>query len=168
DLVIMDSRVREGGGVQATLSIRELLPDTRVLMLSSFPEDDTLYAAIVAGASGFLLKHVKADELVRAVRGIFEGQSLMDPAVTTAVLRRIREGGPARDEKLARLSEREEDILGHIARGETNAEIARTLHYSERAVKKAVTRILAKLEVRRRSEAAAYYASHTQPKPRST
>ena len=132
-------------------------------MLTSFADDEALFASIMAGAAGYVLKQIKSGELVRAIRALGQGQSLLDPAVTKNVLDRLRKGKHLmRDEKLARLSPQEERILTLVANGRTNREIGEEVHLAEKTVKNYVSSILSKLEVARRAEAAAYLARHTR------
>ncbi|TMF88776.1 MAG: response regulator transcription factor [Chloroflexi bacterium] len=162
DVIVMDVRLADGSGIEATREIRAVRPQTRVLMLTSFADDDALFASIMAGADGYVLKQIKGSELLRAVRTVGAGQSLLDPAITSAVLDRLRKGKLLlRDEKLARLTGQEERILGMIADGQTNREIGATLKLAEKTVKNYVSTILSKLEVARRAEAAAYLARKT-------
>jgi DNA-binding NarL/FixJ family response regulator len=162
DVVVMDVRLVDGSGIEATREIRAKHPKTAVIMLTSFADDEALFASIMAGASGYVLKQVKGGELVRAIRTVGKGESLLDPAVTNAVLERLRKGKHLlRDEKLARLSPQEERILAAVADGKTNKEIGDELHLAEKTVKNYVSSILSKLEVARRAEAAAYLARHT-------
>ena len=162
DVVVMDVRLADGSGIEATREIRARHPNTRVVMLTSFADDEALFASIMAGASGYVLKQVRGDELVRAIRTVGRGESLLDPAVTNAVLDRLRKGKRLlEDEKLARLSPQEERILGMVADGKTNKEIGDELDLAEKTVKNYVSSILSKLEVARRAEAAAYLARHT-------
>jgi DNA-binding NarL/FixJ family response regulator len=162
DVVVMDVRLADGSGIEATREIRAKHPTTRVLMLTSFADDEALFASIMAGASGYVLKQVRSGELVRAIRAVGAGDSLLDPSVTTAVLNRLRMGKHLmRDEKLARLSPQEERILSLIADGRTNKEVGDELQLAEKTVKNYVSSILSKLEVARRAEAAAYLARHT-------
>jgi two-component system, NarL family, response regulator DevR len=162
DVVVMDVRLADGSGIEATREIRARRPQTQVLMLTSFADDEALFASIMAGASGYVLKQVRSGELLRAIRAVGAGQSLLDPAVTKAVLDRLRKGKHLmRDEKLARLSPQEERILTLIAEGKTNREVGEELHLAEKTVKNYVSSILSKLEVARRAEAAAYLARHT-------
>jgi DNA-binding NarL/FixJ family response regulator len=131
-------------------------------MLTSFADDEALFASIMAGASGYVLKQIKGDDLVRSVTEVARGRSLLDPAMTGAVLERLRKGKRLlKDEKLARLSAQEERILALVAEGETNKQIAEALKLAEKTVKNYVSAILAKLEVSRRAEAAAYLARRT-------
>jgi two-component system, NarL family, response regulator DevR len=162
DVVVMDVRLADGSGIEATREIRARHPKTAVIMLTSFADDEALFASIMAGASGYVLKQVKGGELVRAIRTVGKGESLLDPAVTSAVLDRLRKGKHLlKDEKLARLSPQEERILSLVADGKTNREIGEELHLAEKTVKNYVSSILSKLEVARRAEAAAYLARHT-------
>jgi two-component system, NarL family, response regulator DevR len=162
DVVVMDVRLADGSGIEATREIRAKHPKTAVVMLTSFADDEALFASIMAGASGYVLKQVKGGELLRAIRTVGGGQSLLDPAVTASVLDRLRKGKHLmQDERLARLSPQEERILGAVADGKTNREIGDELHLAEKTVKNYVSSILSKLEVARRAEAAAYLARHT-------
>ncbi len=162
DVVVMDVRLADGSGIEATRDIRARHPKTHVIMLTSFADDEALFASIMAGASGYVLKQVKGGELVRAVRAVGKGKSLLDPEVTSAVLDRLRKGkNLLKDEKLARLSPQEERILTAVADGKTNREIGEDLNLAEKTVKNYVSSILSKLEVARRAEAAAYLARHT-------
>jgi DNA-binding NarL/FixJ family response regulator len=162
DVVVMDVRLADGSGIEATREILARHPKTSVIMLTSFADDEALFASIMAGASGYVLKQVKGGELVRAIRTVGKGESLLDPAVTSAVLDRLRKGKHLlKDEKLARLSPQEERILSLVADGKTNREIGEELHLAEKTVKNYVSSILSKLEVARRAEAAAYLARHT-------
>jgi two-component system response regulator DevR len=162
DVVVMDVRLADGSGIEATREIRAKLPNTSVLMLTSFADDEALFASIMAGASGYVLKQVRSGELLRAIKAVGAGDSLLDPGVTTAVLDRLRKGKHlVQDERLARLSPQEERILTLVAEGRTNKEIGDELHLAEKTVKNYVSSILSKLEVARRAEAAAYLARHT-------
>jgi len=162
DVVVMDVRLADGSGIEATREIKSRRPQTQILMLTSFADDEALFASIMAGASGYVLKQVKGGDLVRAIRAVGQGESLLDPAVTKSVLDRLRRGKHLmKDEKLARLSPQEERILQLIADGKTNKEIADEIHLAEKTVKNYVSSVLSKLEVARRAEAAAYLARHT-------
>jgi two-component system, NarL family, response regulator DevR len=162
DVIVMDVRLTDGSGIEATRQIRADRPESKVLMLTSFADDEALFASIMAGASGYVLKQINAAELLRAIRAVGRGESLLDPAVTTSVLDRLRKGKHLmQDEKLARLSPQEERILAAVADGKTNREIGDELHLAEKTVKNYVSSILSKLEVARRAEAAAYLARHT-------
>src|SRR6266487_4054418 len=124
DVVVMDVRLIDGSGIEATREIRARRPATRVLMLTSFADDEALFASIMAGASGYVLKQIRGGELVRAIRTVGQGGSLLDPAVTSGVFDRLRRNRHfLMDEKLARLSAQEERILGLVAAGNTNRQI---------------------------------------------
>jgi DNA-binding NarL/FixJ family response regulator len=158
----MDVRLADGSGIQAVREIRARRPDTRFLVLTSFADDDALFSAIMAGASGFILKRVAAGDIVESVRLVGEGQSLLDPAVTGGLLDRLRaHHSVLRDDKLASLTAREEGILELVATGKTNGQIADVLGLSEKTVRNHVSIILSKLEVSRRAEAAAYLVRHS-------
>jgi two-component system, NarL family, response regulator DevR len=163
DVVVMDVRLPDGSGIEAAREIRAHRPATRVLMLTSYPDELAVFSSIMAGAAGYLLKEVNSAELLSGIRSVGAGKSLLDPTVTGAVLERVRTGGrPTRDPKLARLSAQEERVLTFVAEGKTNAEIGDEMRLSDKTVKNYVSTILSKLEVRRRAEAAAYLASHTR------
>jgi two-component system response regulator DevR len=161
DVVVMDIRLVDGSGIEATREIRDRLPNTKVLMLTSFADDEALYASIMAGAAGYVLKQIKGGDLLRGIRSVGAGQSLLDPAITKLVLDRLRRGKHLQDEKLGLLSSQEEKILALVAEGKTNGQIGLELFLAEKTVKNYVSSILGKLEVARRSEAAAYLARHT-------
>ncbi len=149
-------------GVDVCRDVRSVDPSIKALMLTSYQDDEALFASIMAGASGYVLKQVKSGDLLNAIRAVGAGDSLLDPSVTTAVLDRLRKGKQLLgDEKLARLSPQEERILEQIAGGKTNKEIGDDLSLAEKTVKNYVSSILSKLEVARRAEAAAYLARHT-------
>jgi two-component system, NarL family, response regulator DevR len=164
DVIVMDVRLSDGSGIEATRDIRAARPQTAVLMLTSFADDEALFASIMAGAAGYVLKQIRGQELVRAIRSVGAGQNLLDPAVTKGVFDRLRKGKHLfRDERLARLSPQEERILALVAEGRTNGQIGEDLGLAEKTVKNYVSSILSKLEVARRAEAAAYLARHTTP-----
>ena len=163
DVAILDVRLPDGEGVGVCREVRSAVsPPPACLMLTSFADDEALFASIMAGASGYVLKQVKSCDLLNAIRAVGAGDSLLDPSVTTAVLDLLRKGKQLLgDEKLARLSPQEERILEQIAGGKTNKEIGDDLSLAEKTVKNYVSSILSKLEVARRAEAAAYLARHT-------
>src|SRR6201993_2472955 len=161
DVVVMDVRLADGSGIEATREIRARLEKTQVLMLTSFADDEALFASIMAGASGYVLKQIRGGELIRAIREVGAGKSLLDPEGTKSVLERLRRGKTMKDEKLARLSAQEERILTLVSQGMTNGQIGQELKLAEKTVKNYVSTILSKLEVARRAEAAAYLARHT-------
>lgn len=158
DVVIMDVRLPDGSGVEACRAIREILPATRVIMLTSYPDDEALYAAIVAGASGYLLKQTRAKALVEAIETVSRGRALLDPDVTARVLERVRKGRADEDPALGSLTDQERRVLEQLATGKTNREIGEALFLSEKTVKNYVSRILEKLGLHRRAEAAAFAA----------
>ena len=159
DVVVMDVRLADGSGIEATREIRAKLDKTQVLMLTSFADDEALFSSIMAGARGYVLKKIRGGDVVRAIRTVGRGESLLDPAATAAVLERLRQGKHVvSDEKLARLSPQEERILMLVAEGHTNRQIGVRLRLAEKTVKNYVSTILGKLEVSRRAEAAAYLA----------
>ena len=164
DLVIMDIRLPDGSGIEATREIRAENPAIRVLILTSYPDEEAVFAAIVAGASGYLLKKIRARDLIAALEAVGRGESLLDPAVTEKVLERIRRiaTGTYRDE-LAQLTQQEQKILLLVAEGQTNKEIAAGIFLSDKTVKNYVSSILAKLNLQRRAQAAAFMAGHRLP-----
>ncbi len=157
DVVILDVRLADGSGLAAIGEVHAACPTTKVLVFTSHAHDDVVLAAVSAGASGFLTKDVSAAELIDAIRRLAAGQSLLDPEVTAGVLERLRRVRPIGDEGMARLSTRELEVLSLVADGRSNEEIARTLFLSEKTVKNHLTRIMTKLGVARRGEAAARY-----------
>ncbi|HXA43082.1 MAG TPA: response regulator transcription factor [Candidatus Solibacter sp.] len=160
-VVVMDVRLTDGSGITATREIRNQQPDTRVLMLTSYADQDALFASIMAGASGYVLKQIKGIDLVSAVLTVGRGQSLLDPSMTQGVLDRLMKSqNLLKDEKLSRLTAQEERILNLLAEGKTNRQIGEAIHLAEKTVKNYVSTILSKLEVARRAEAAAYVARH--------
>ena len=168
DVIVMDVRLGEGSGIEATREIRAKRPSIRVLMLTSFADDEALFASIMAGAAGYVLKQIHSGELVAAIRSVGQGHSLLDPVVTANVLDRLRRGKQnLGDERLARLSSQEERVLAQVANGLTNGQIAAELGLAEKTVKNYVSSILAKLEVKGRAEAAAYMARHADRPPSS-
>jgi two-component system response regulator DevR len=161
DIVVMDVRLPDGSGIEACREIRADLPATRVVMLTSFPDEEAVLSAIVAGAAGYLLKQVRARDLVAALEAVGRGESLLDPAVTEKVLERVRRiaTGTFTDE-LAQLTSQERKILLLVAEGKTNKEIASEVFLSDKTVKNYVSSILSKLNLERRAQAAAFVAKH--------
>lgn len=157
DVAVLDVQLPDGDGVEVCREIRSRMPELACLMLTSFSDDEALFAAIMAGASGYVLKQIRGMDLVGAIRRVGGGESLIDPALTARVMARLREG-PAEDERLARLSEQERRILALIAEGMTNRQIAQTMYLAEKTVKNYVSNLLSKLNMARRSEAAAFAA----------
>ena len=157
DVVILDVRLPDKSGVEACREIKERFPEVSVLMLTSFADEDALMAAILAGASGYVLKRVKTDDLVDDIRKVAAGESLLDPEMTDGLFQRIR-GGSESDPLLERLTNQERVIVAHIADGLTNKQIAEEMYLAEKTVKNYVSNVLAKMGMSRRSEAAAYVA----------
>jgi DNA-binding NarL/FixJ family response regulator len=165
DVVVMDVRMPDMSGVEACRGIRDMRPETQVIMLTSYSDDEALFNSIMAGAAGFVLKQIRGSDLVDAIRQVGSGQSLLDPSVTKRVLERLRKSKyDDTDPKLARLSPQEDRILDMVGRGLTNRQIAEEIHLSDKTVKNYVSSILSKLEVHRRSEAAAYVARAKAPR----
>jgi two-component system response regulator DevR len=159
DVIVMDVRLPDGTGIEACREIRAARPETRVLMLTSYADDEAVYAAIIAGASGYLLKQTRGRELVTAIEAVARGESLLDPSLVGKVLERMRDlAGGGHKDKLSELSEQERRILSHIAEGKTNREIAAIVYLSEKTVKNYVSTILSKLGMERRAQAAAFLA----------
>jgi len=163
DVVIMDVRLPDGSGVEACREIRAQRPETKVIMLTSYADEEAVFASIMAGATGYLLKQTRTRALTEAIERAMRGESLLDPAVTKRVLERVRNIGSAKDDELSLLSEQERKILDLIAEGKTNKEIAKEVYLSDKTVKNYVSSILSKLNVRRRSEAAAFIARRRPP-----
>lgn len=161
DVVVMDIRLPGRSGIDACRDIVSQLPDTRVIMLTSYAEDELLFDAIEAGACGYVLKQIGSDDLVRAIEAVGRGEALLDPSVTRRVLERVREAA-RRDEAaaFADLTEQELRVLALIAEGKTNREIARALYLGEGTVRNYVSSILSKLGVTNRAEAAAFAVRH--------
>ena len=151
----------DGSGIEACREIRAEHPETRVVMLTSYPDEEAVLSAIVAGASGYLLKQVRARDLVAALEAVGRGESLLDPAVTEKVLERVRRiATSAYTDELAQLTAQEQKILLLVAEGKTNKEIAAEVFLSDKTVKNYVSSILSKLNLQRRAQAAAYVAKH--------
>jgi two-component system response regulator DevR len=164
DLVVMDVRLPDGSGIEACREIRAEYPATRVVMLTSYPDEEAVLSAIIAGASGYLLKQIRARDQVAALEAVGRGESLLDPAVTEKVLERVRRiaSGTYQDE-LAQLTAQEQKILMLVAEGKTNKEIAAEVFLSDKTVKNYVSSILSKLNLERRAQAAAFVARHRPP-----
>ncbi|HEU5287531.1 MAG TPA: response regulator transcription factor [Candidatus Limnocylindria bacterium] len=158
DVVIMDVRLPDGSGVEACRTIREARPETKVIMLTSYADDEALFASIVAGAAGYLLKQTRGQAVIDAITSVAQGRSLLDPDVTGKVLERVRRGRDEDDPAFASLTDQERKVLEQLAEGKTNREIGEVLFLSEKTVKNYVSRILDKLGLSRRAEAAAYMA----------
>ncbi len=157
DVAIVDMRLPDGNGVEVCREVRSHEPGIQCLILTSFADDEALFDAIMAGAAGYLLKQIKGNDLVDAIRRVAAGQSLLDPEVTARVLERLR-SGPEVDERLARLTDQERRILDLISEGLTNRQIAERIFLAEKTVKNYVSNLLAKLGMERRTEAAVFAA----------
>jgi len=157
DVVVMDIRLPGKSGIVATEEITQKLPGTKVIMLTSFAEDNMLFDAIIAGASGYILKQIGSGELIRALEMVGRGESLLDPAVTQKVFQRLRQAErESRGTAFAAFSERELQVLSLVAEGKTNKEIAEQIFLSEKTVRNYVSSILAKLNLSNRAEATAF------------
>jgi len=162
DIVVMDVRLPDGSGVEACREIRAEHPETRLIMLTSYADEEAVLASIMAGASAYLLKQTRGQQLADAVQAVARGESLLDPQVTQRVLEQVRTlTSGAHAGKQSQLSETEQRILELIAEGKTNKEIAAEIYLSDKTVKNYVSNILSKLNLRRRSEAAAFIARRT-------
>jgi two-component system, NarL family, response regulator DevR len=157
DVAVLDVRLPDGDGVEVCREIRSKHPEISCLMLTSFADDEALFDAIMAGASGYLLKQVRGTDLVEAIRSVAAGRSLLDPALTQKVMERIRTG-VVEDERLTKLTEQETKIFELIGEGLTNRQIAERVHLAEKTVKNYVSNLLMKLGMDRRTEAAAFAA----------
>jgi two-component system, NarL family, response regulator DevR len=163
DVAVLDVRLPGASGIEVCRDLRAVMPELRCLMLTSFADDEALFAAILAGASGYLLKQIRGPELVSAVRRVAAGQSLIDPALTAGVMERLR--GKQEDERIARLSPQERRILDLIAEGKTNRQIGAEMYLAEKTVKNYVSNLLAKMGFSRRTEAAVYATRAKSTKP---
>ncbi|MFI9269953.1 response regulator [Kitasatospora sp. NPDC052896] len=159
DVAVLDVRLPDGNGVEVCREVRSRQPGIKCLMLTSFSDDEALFDAIMAGASGYVLKAIRGGDLLSAVRDVAAGRSLLDPVATSRVLARLREGGAGQeDERLAQLTRQERRILELIGEGMTNRQIGGELHLAEKTVKNYVSSLLSKLGMARRTQAAAYVA----------
>jgi two-component system response regulator DevR len=157
-VAVLDARLPDGSGIEVCREIRSSAPEIRCLILTSYDDNDAIFAAVMAGAAGYLLKEVRGSYLVDAIRQVAAGKSLMDPAVTERLLSRLRDGAP-HDERLASLTAREREVLGLISDGLTNREIGERLFLAEKTIKNYVSGLLAKLGMQRRTQAAVYGAN---------
>jgi DNA-binding NarL/FixJ family response regulator len=163
DVAILDVRLEDGSGIEVCRDMRSALPDLVCLMLTSYADDEALYASVMAGASGYVLKRIRAGELIEDVKKVAGGASLMDPRAVARVVERIRKG-PEEDPRTADLSPQERRILDLIAVGRTNRQIAAEMILAEKTVKNYITSLLAKLRMTSRTEAAVY-AARREGKP---
>jgi two-component system response regulator DevR len=161
DVVVLDVRLPGSSGIEACSQIKARWAETRIIILTSFPDEDVLFDAISAGADGYVLKQVGSDDLIRALERVGRGESLLDPSVTDRVFARIREvRRQEQADAFASLRKQEMRILACIAEGKTNREIGEVLHLSEKTVRNYVSQILSKLALTSRAQAAAYAARH--------
>jgi two-component system response regulator DevR len=161
DVVVLDIRLPGGNGLEACRQIKALRPDTRIIVLTSYPDDKVLFDAITSGADGYVLKQIGSDDLIRALERVGCGESLLDPSVTDRVFAKMREvRRQERAHAFADLSAQEMQILARVAEGETNREIGAALQLSEKTVRNYVSIILSKLSLSSRAQAAAYAARH--------
>jgi two-component system response regulator DevR len=160
-VVLMDIRLPGEGGIEATRKITSRFPDTKVVMVTSFADDELVVSAVRAGAAGYVLKQVGNEELLRGIRAAARGEALLDPTVTSRLLSRMRDAErKAEDDAFRELSEREIEVLAEVARGKTNAEIGEILNLSEKTVRNYVSNILEKLQLNNRIELATYAVEH--------
>ncbi len=153
DVAILDARLPDGSGIEVCRTVRGVDPDVKALILTSYDDDEALFAAIMAGASGYVLKEIAGQDLIGAVRQVAAGNSLIDPTLTARVLERVR-NGPSTAPELAGLTEQELKLLGLIAEGLTNRQIGERMFLAEKTVKNYVSSILSKLGLERRTQAA--------------
>jgi len=161
DVVVMDVRLPGGSGLDACQQIKAQRPETRVIILTSYPDDEVLFDAIASGADGYVLKKIGSDDLIRALERVGRGENLLDPSLTAQVFAKMRQ--VRREERahaFAGLTAQEMQVLARIAEGETNREIGEALHLSEKTVRNYVSAILNKLSLASRAQAAAYAARH--------
>ena len=161
DVAILDARLPDGSGIDVCREVRSRDPHIKALILTSYDDDEALFAAIMAGAAGYTLKQVKGNDLVDAVRRVAAGQSMLDPSVTAQVLDRVRNGPPV-DKELAKLTEQEQRILDLIGEGLTNRQIAERMYLAEKTVKNYASSMFAKLGLTSRTQAAIFAAKHTK------
>jgi len=164
DVAVLDERLPDGSGIDVCRAVRSVDPTIKALILTSYDDEEALFSAIMAGASGYVLKQIRGGELIDAIRRVAGGQSLLDPAVTQRVLERVRVG-PHEPEELRGLTEQERRILGLIAEGLTNRQIAEQMHLAEKTVKNYVSSLLAKLGMERRTQAAVFASRLLQDRP---
>jgi two-component system, NarL family, response regulator DevR len=159
DVAILDGRLPDGSGIDVCREIRSVDPSIKALILTSYDDDDALFAAIMGGASGYILKQVRGNDFIDTVRRVAAGQSMLDPAMTAAVLERVRTG-PPKDKDLEGLTAQEQKILQLIGQGLTNRQIAEEMFLAEKTVKNYVSSMLAKLGLTSRTQAAIFATKH--------
>jgi two-component system, NarL family, response regulator DevR len=161
-VAILDGRLPDGSGIDVCREVRSQDPSIAALILTSYDDDDALFAAIMAGAAGYVLKQVRGDDLIDMIRRVAAGQSTLDPSVTAQVLERLRNGPPV-DKELEALTDQEQRILDLIGKGLTNRQIAGELYLAEKTVKNYVSSLLAKLGLSSRTQAAIFAVKHERP-----
>jgi len=161
-VAILDGRLPDGSGIDVCRDVRSVDPSIKALILTSYDDDDALFAAIMAGAAGYILKQVRGNDFVDTVRRVAAGQSTLDPSVTARVLERVR-SGPPKDTELDALTTQEQKILELIGQGMTNRQVAEAMFLAEKTVKNYVSSMLAKLGLTSRTQAAIFATKHPQP-----
>jgi two-component system, NarL family, response regulator DevR len=168
DVVLMDVRLSSGSGVDACRAIRDCCPSSRVLFLSSYEDDEAVLAAVVGGASGYLLKQINGEGLARAIHAVAQGQSILDPAITQPLLTRMQQQKEkASEPQRATLSTQQQRVLALVAEGKTNKEIGVSLELSDKTVKNYIRFIFQKMKVTRRAQAAAFFVRDSPSEKRS-
>jgi two-component system response regulator DevR len=163
DVVVMDIRLPGGSGIEACEEISDRFPDSKVIMLTSYAEDEMLFSAIRAGAAGYVLKQIGGEDLVRAIEAVGRGEALLDPAVTQRIFQEVRKAAKEEEASaFSALTQQEKHVLLLVSEGKTNREIAKALFLGEGTVRNYVSSILSKLGVSNRAEAAAYAVEHNQ------
>jgi DNA-binding NarL/FixJ family response regulator len=157
DVAVLDVRLPDGSGVEVCREVRDSQPDVRCLMLTSYSDDEALFNAIMAGASGYVLKEIRGNDLVEAIRQVAAGRSLLDPVATQRVMDRLRQGGK-HDDRVDALTDQERRILELIGEGLTNRQIGERMHLAEKTIKNYVSSLLAKMGMERRTQVAAFVA----------
>jgi DNA-binding NarL/FixJ family response regulator len=161
DVVVMDIRLPGGSGIEACEEIVERFPNSKVIMLTSYAEDEMLFQAIRAGAAGYVLKQIGGDDLVRAIEAVSRGEAMLDPAVTQRIFQEVRKAAKEEEASaFSALTQQEKHVLLLVSEGKTNREIAKALFLGEGTVRNYVSSILSKLGVSNRAEAAAYAVEH--------
>ena len=161
DVAVLDGRLPDGSGIDVCRDVRSVDPTIKALILTSYDDDDALFSAIMAGASGYVLKQVRGTDLLETVRRVAEGKSMLDPGVTAQVLERLRKG-PEKSDALAVLTDRERQILELIGEGLTNRQIGERIFLAEKTIKNYVSSLLAKLGLERRTQAAVFATKNPQ------
>lgn len=156
DVAVLDARLPDGSGIEVCRQIRSAHPDTKAIILTSFDDDEALFASIMAGAAGYVLKQVTSQDLIAAVRHVASGGSLLDPSVTAKVMERLRAGTPEEPDELKSLTAQERRILELVAEGLTNRQIGERLFLAEKTIKNYMSNVLSKLGLERRTQAAVF------------